>query len=182
MAIIQEEESPEIRKLNEMFVTLVPSLSPRVTNSIYYNKLKYLMFNDIVQYCKEKLELKSDLLNLRGYIGDYLAEDDIESYLDGLKAKYNGSSDPLTQNIGIEYHLETTRIDYGVVVFCVIKRDDIYLKKFVFRFRKTPLAGIDVANLTNADMPLPSTPETRAAEYDERMGKDRPYDPKGGDA
>jgi hypothetical protein len=180
MNIIEEESSDDIKKLNEMYVTLVPSLSPGVTNSIYYNKLKYLMFNDIVQYCKEKLELKSDLLNLRSYIGDYLSEDDIEKYLDSLKKKYNGSADPLYQNIGIEYHIETTRIDYGVAVFCVIKRDDIYMKKFVFRFRKTPLAGLDIANLTNANMPLPSTPETRAAEYAELMGTDRPKEERGG--
>jgi hypothetical protein len=96
MQIIEEESSEDIKRLNEMYVTLVPSLSARITNSIYYNKLKYFMFNDIVQYCKEKLELKADLLNFRSFIGDYLSEEDIAKYLDALKKKYNGSSDPLT--------------------------------------------------------------------------------------
>src|SRR5574344_298462 len=145
-------ESDDIKKINEMFVNISPSLPERVTNSIYYNKLKYFMFNEIVSFCKEKLELKQDLLKLRVYIGEFLSEGEIVKYLDGLKNKYNNGS---TQNVGIEYHIEQTRIDYGVSVFCIIKRDDIYCKKFVFRFRKNPQTGLDLSNLTAFNQPLP---------------------------
>ena len=40
-------------------------------------------------------------------------------------------------NIGIEYHIEVTRYDYGVPVFVVIKRDIIYIKKICFQIQKT---------------------------------------------
>jgi hypothetical protein len=43
------------------------------------------------------------------------------------------------------------------------------LKKFVFRFRKTPIAGLDLANISNANMPLPDTQYTRKVAYDELM-------------
>lgn len=145
-------ESDELRHLNEMYVNVLPALDPKVTNSIYYNRLKYLMFNEIVQFCREKLDLKQDLLAIRPYIGDYMSEEDIRKTFDGLKNKYNGGAE---DNVGIDYHIETTRVDYGVCVFAIIKRDDIYAKKFVFRFRKTPSAGLDLSNLTAIGSPLP---------------------------
>ena len=52
------EESAELKDLNELFVKVLPSMPMRVTNSIYYNKLKYLLFQEIVTFCKEKLDLK----------------------------------------------------------------------------------------------------------------------------
>ena len=46
-------------------------------------------------------------------------------------------------NIGLDYHLEVTRIDFGCSVFVVIKRDFIYMKKFVFRFKKDLTTGLE---------------------------------------
>lgn len=151
MEVIYEELSPETKKMNEMFVSVQNSLSSRITNSIYYNKLKYLMFNEIVKYCKEKIELRNDLLNLRSYIGEFMSEADINKYLTDLKMKYNGS----VHNVGLEYHIESTRIDYGVCVFVIIKRDNIYAKKFIFRFRKDPQIGIESGDLNPIGAPLP---------------------------
>lgn len=150
MKILQE--SDELKHLNEMYVNVLPALDPKVTNSIYYNRLKYLMFNEIVYFCREKIELKQDLLAIRPYIGDYMSEEDIRKTFDDLKSKYNNGAE---DNIGLDYHIETTRVDYGVCVFAIIKRDDIYAKKFVFRFRKTPSAGLDLSNLTAIGSPLP---------------------------
>ena len=52
--------------------------------------------------------------------------------------------------VGIDYHIEVTRLDFGVPVFVLIKRDSIYLKKFVFRFKKDISTGL--GDLTNAGM------------------------------
>lgn len=150
MIYIEEELSPDFKKINEMVVDVLPSLSPIITNSIYYNKLKYYMFSEIVSFCKEKIDLKQDLLSLRVLIGDFLTEQDIRDKLDALKKKYNNNA----QNVGLDYHIESTRIDYGVVVFCIIKRDDIYAKKFIFRFRKNPQIGLDSSGVSNVGIPL----------------------------
>ena len=53
-------ESDDIKKINEMFVDVQPSLSSKITNSIYYNKLKYYMFKEIVDFCRAKIDLKND--------------------------------------------------------------------------------------------------------------------------
>ncbi len=151
MEIINEDLSPELKKMNEMFVSVQNSLSPRVTNSVYYNRLKYLMFGEIVKFCKEKIELRNDLLNIRSYIGEFMSEADINRYFTDLKMKYNGS----VHNVGLEYHIETTRIDYGVCVFVIIKRDNIYVKKFIYRFRKDPQIGIESGNLSPIGNLLP---------------------------
>lgn len=90
------------------------------------------MFNEIQEFTKEKIELKRDLHNIRLTIGQEMNEEDIRRYLDTLKDTYNNKN----SDIGIEYHIETTRIDYGVPVFVMIKRDHIYIKKLVFRFKK----------------------------------------------
>jgi len=149
--IINEELSNEVQKINEMFITIKPSLDPRVTNSVYYPKLKHLMFSEIVEYCKEKIELRQDLLNLRTYIGDYVSEFDIRTNFDKLKDKYKE-----IQDIGLDYHIETTRVDYGVCMFCIIKRgDNIYCKKFIFRFRKTPDIGLDMSGIASGGSLLP---------------------------
>ena len=72
-------------------------------------------------------------------VGEQLSESFIREYLDDLKEKYN----TVDNNVGLEYHIEQTRIDYGVAVFVIIKRDTVYCKKFVFRFRKaSPTLGV----------------------------------------
>ena len=164
------EESEELKIVNEMFVDVLPSLSPNITNSVYYNKLKYYMFSEIVNFCREKIELKQDLLELRAYIGEFLSEDAIRVKLDSLKEKYNNNK----QNVGLEYHLESTRIDYGVVVFCIIKRDDIYCKKFIFRFRKNPQLGLSGLSAFGNPLPLDNNDkkEIRKQITEKLMGDD----------
>ena len=48
MEIINEEMNPEIEKINEMYFKMTSDLSPRITNSVYYVKLKYLLFPIII--------------------------------------------------------------------------------------------------------------------------------------
>lgn len=156
-------ESDEIKKINEMLVDVVPSLDEKITNSIYYNKLKHATFNEIITFCREKIELKSDLLYIRTFIGEFLTTDEIHDVFDELKKKHNGE-----ENIGIEYHIETTRIDYSVCLFVIIKRNDIMAKKFIFRFRKAPSAGL--SGLTNANMPIEEAVKVRQSIYKNLIG------------
>lgn len=128
-----EEENHLLTTINEMVVSSLPSLPTNVENSIYYARIKQLLHPEIMNFCKEQLELKEDLNMLRMSIGEPMTEKEIREYLNGLKKKYNESS-----HVGIEYHIEITRVDYGVPVFCVIQRGNgIFMKKFVYRFRKT---------------------------------------------
>ena len=129
-------EHNDIIKLNEFFIDAKPSLSTNVTNSIYYNKLKHLLHSEIVYFCKEKTDLKNDLNILRMMVGEKLTEESVREYLNDLKEKYNADT-----NIGIEYHIEATRIDYGVPTFVIIRRgDNVSMKKFVFRFKKNSVS------------------------------------------
>lgn len=143
------EENYQLRQLNEMFVNVLPGLPDSIEHSIYYNKLKILLHSEIINFAKEQIELKQDLNMFRMLVGQALNESEIREYLDTLKNKYNGEYD----NIGLDYHIEATRLDYGVSVFCVIKRDSIYMKKFIFRFKKkNTLSGI--VELTNSQLPV----------------------------
>ena len=131
--ITLEEEDKKLVELNEMFIKALPSLPTEVESSIYYAKIKQLLHPEIFSFCKEQLELKADLNLLRMSVGEVMTENEIRDYLDTLKNRYANND-----NVGIEYHIEVTRIDYGVPVFVIIKRGNgIYMKKFVFRFRKT---------------------------------------------
>ena len=125
------DESEELKTLNETIIRTSDSLDPIIANSIYYPRIKQLMFKEIIDFCKEKTELKNDLLQMQKLIGAKLSEAEIREYLDNLKLKYG-----MTSDLGIEYHIESTRVDYGVCVFAIIKRNDIWTKKLVFRFRK----------------------------------------------
>ena len=149
MKIITEEVSPELQQMNEKFFKTYKELSPRITNSVYYVKLKYLLFNEIIKYCKEKIELRNDLLNIQSYVGDFMSEEDIRSIFNDLKNKYNEQD--TDNNICIEYHVESTHIDYGVCLFTIIKRGEtMYVKKFIFRFRKGSAGtGLDLSGISN---------------------------------
>lgn len=142
------EENSQITQLNEVFVNVLPSLPTDIEGSIYYAKLKNLLHAEIMNFCKEQLELKSDLQFFRMNVGEALTEKEIREYLDTLKEKYNSKE----QNVGIDYHIEATRIDFGVAVFCVIKRENIYMKKFVFRFRKVNNEG-SIGTLSASQIP-----------------------------
>lgn len=143
------EDSSELKQLNEMFVKVEESLPTSVENSIFYPKLKQLLFGEIVNFCKEQLELKADLQLLRMNIGEQLPESEIREYLDTLKKKYNS----IDNNCGLDYHIEATRIDYGVAVFVVIKRTIILMKKFVFRFKKINISD-SVSGLSSSNIPI----------------------------
>jgi hypothetical protein len=153
------EDSRDLQLLNEMFVKVENSLPEKIENSIYYPKLKQLLFPEIVRFTREKIELRDDLNFLRMNIGENLSDIEIREYLNGLKDKYN----TVDNDIGIDYHIEVTRFDYGVPVFVVIKRDKIYMKKLVFRFRKSDISGglqtVSQAGIPN--VPLAESKEQR---------------------
>ena len=143
-------ENSQITQINEMFINVSDHLPDKVELSIYYPKLKQLLHSEIFSFCKEQLELKEDLNIFRMLVGEYMNEKDIRDYLDSLKSKYNNKNDTF---IGIDYHIETTRIDYGVAVFVIIKRAQINMKKFVFRFRKKDIT-LGIADVNNNGIPL----------------------------
>ena len=142
-------ENSQITQLNEMMVQVKDSLPTEIEQSVYYAKLKQLLHPEIYNFCKEKIELKQDLNFLRMKVGEKMTEKEIREYLDSLKLKYNGAVD----DIGIDYAIEVTRVDYGVPVFVVIKRNEISMKKFVFRFRKINQEK-GIGNLTVSGLPL----------------------------
>ena len=143
------EESAQLKKLNEMFVEVLPSLPTKVENSIYYRKLRTLLHHEIIYFCKEQVELKEDLNLLRMMVGEEMSEKEIREYLDQLKTKYN----TVDNNCALDYHIEVTRIDYGVPVFVVIKRGEkVYMKKLVFRFRKSDVTT-SLLDVNNAGVP-----------------------------
>lgn len=148
MKILIEKETSQLTQLNEMKVNITNSLPNDIEQSIYYSKLKQLLHPEIYNFCKEKTELKQDLNILRMNVGLPMSETEIREYLDTLKSKYSQEED-----IGLEYHIEATRYDYGVPVFVVIKRNDISVKKLVFRFRKTNQAT-GIGDVSNSGIPL----------------------------
>ena len=86
-------------------------------------------------------------------------------YLDALKIKYNNQDN----NIAIDYHIEVTRFDYGVAVWVVIKRAEIHMKKFIFRFRKTEATmGLNDVNI--GGIPLEEGKSARKERYLKLMG------------
>jgi hypothetical protein len=112
-----EEQSDDIRKLNEMFINVGDSLPSKIENSIFYPKLKVLLHQEILRFFMKSSEtahkeLKDDLNLLRLNVGEKLSETEIREYLDALKTKYNNEDN----NIAIDYHIEVTRFDYGVAV------------------------------------------------------------------
>lgn len=147
--IVLEEENVNIVKINEMFMRVQNSLPTDIETSIYYPKLRQLLFNEINYFTKERKDVRDDLHLLRLNVGSYMNEAEIREYLDSLKEKYNNNP-----YVGLEYHIEATRIDFGVPVFVIIRRGDIYLKKFVFRFRK-PVTGANLDGLSVIGTPKP---------------------------
>ena len=147
--IITESENPQLTTLNEMMVQVQNSLPTDVEQSIYYAKLKHLLHPEIFNFCKEQIELKQDLNLFRMSVGKPMVEKEIREYIDNLKQKYNEHY----ENVGLDYHIEVTRYDYGVPVFVVIKRTEIFMKKFVFRFKKERLTD-GIANLSQSGLIL----------------------------
>lgn len=156
--VILEEENQQLRTLSEMVISTLPSLPTDVENSIYYARIKQLLHPEIMNYCKEQLELKEDLNFLRMSVGEAMTETEIREYLNGLKDKYTSN-----EHVGIEYHIEVTRVDYGVPVFCTIQRGNrIFIKKFVFRFRKANqgdgIDGLSISQIFSAEAKKKNNP------------------------
>jgi len=147
--VILESENPQLTELNEMFIEVQDSLPTDIEHSIYYPKLKTLLHPEILNFCKEKLDLKADLNFFRMSVGQQISEREIRDYLDGLKTKYNLDDN----NIGIDYNIEATRYDFSAAVFCVIKREDIHMKKFIFRFRKANQSEL-LGNISTSGIPI----------------------------
>jgi hypothetical protein len=165
-----EEQSKEIKQLNEMFVHVGDSLPSKIENSIFYPKLKVLLHQEILRFFMRSSEtahreLKDDLNLLRLNVGEKLSETEIREYLDSLKEKYNS----VDNNLGLDYHIEVTRFDYGVAIWVVIKRADIHMKKFIFRFRKTTATmGLNDVNI--GGIPLEEGKDARKERYLKLMG------------
>lgn len=145
--MIIEEESKELKDLNETFIKVLPSAPESVLNSAFYPRIRILEIPEIMQYCREHTDLKNDLLAIATFIGEFLTEDQIRDIFDGLKNKYN-TNDSL---VGLEYHMEATRVDFGIVLFVAIKRNNFYIKKFIFRFRKA--LDVSMSGLSNIGVP-----------------------------
>jgi len=159
------EDSKELQSLNEMFVRVEGGLGPKVENSIYYAKLKNLLMGEIQRFAKERIQLRDDLHLLRMSVGEPVSEADIRETMDAFKAKYNFDDN----NIGIDYHIEATRVDFGLAVFVVIKRDAIYLKKFVFRYRKSDI-NTGLEGLTQGGIYTESDQASRKGIFDKFKG------------
>ena len=165
-----EEQSKEITQLNEMFIHVGDSLPSKIENSIFYPKLKVLLHQEILRFFMKSSEaahreLKDDLNLFRLNIGEKLSETEIREYLDTLKNKYNNADN----NIALDYHIEVTRFDYGVAVWVVIKRADIHMKKFIFRFRKVA-ATMEIDGVNVGGIPLEEGKDARKERYLKLMG------------
>jgi hypothetical protein len=130
--MIVDKEQKALIALDEMFVRVQDGLTDVTQHSIYYNKLRSLLHADIRMFCLEKRELNQDLETLRLNIGNVVSENELLTYSNELMDKYNNKND----NIGLIFHLEATRVDFALICVAIIKRDDIYTKKFTFRYRK----------------------------------------------
>lgn len=148
MSIIVIDNENALTRLNETFINVEKGLPVPIENSVLYPKLKNLLYIEIVKFCREQVELKEDLNILRLSVGEALSEIEIRQYLDSLKEKYNNDNN----NIGIDYHIESTRIDFGVSVVAVIKRDEIFMKQFIFRFKKKDIS-FNLTGLSSSGIP-----------------------------
>jgi len=131
------DRSEKMELLHELFIKVENSLPASLENSIFYSRLKATMTQEILKFLKEQIDLKNDLLNLKNDIGEVKSEFEIRNILDSLSKKYNLEDN----NVAIIYHIESTRFDYGVPVIVIIKRDIVFVKKFVFRFKKETVSS-----------------------------------------
>jgi hypothetical protein len=123
-----------------MCVHVRPNLSKEIENSVFYPKQRDSLKRELFSFMKEQIPLRDDLMFLRNKVGDPIKESEIRDYMERLSRKYNDNDN----NTGLSYHIEATRIDYGLSVHVVIFRGQIHVKKFVFRFRKTETkSGLD---------------------------------------
>ena len=115
-----------------MRITVIDTVPNEISGSIHYGKIKHALHSHIVTFCRDKKELKNDLKLLSYGVGREYDYDILLEVMEGLKQKYNGRDN----NIGLEYHIEFTRYDFALIVSVIIKRAEIEMKKFVFRYKK----------------------------------------------
>ena len=113
-----------------MRVQIVRTIPTEVSASINYLNLKHRNFREIIAFCREKLVLKDDLIEMNKKVGSPVSLVDINEMVELYKRKHT------VDDIGIEYHVEVTRWDFALIVFVIIKRDFIKAQKFIFRYRK----------------------------------------------
>jgi hypothetical protein len=130
------ETSKELEILHEMFIRVEDPLPADLENSIFYSRIKNTMTRELLSFMREQTELKADLLRFKDKIGDVMSESQIRKELETMM-KYNEQDN----NVGVIFHIESTRLDYGVPVIVMIKRDVLHVKKFVFRFKKEDMSA-----------------------------------------
>ena len=149
--MIIESDSNELKMFDEFSVELSDSgISDNVERSIFYPRLKQLLFKEINLFCREHIGLKADLQFIRMQIGSPMTEQEVRALFEELIRKYNTSAN---DNVGVMYHVEKTRFDYGVPLFVIIKRDEILAKKFVFRFKRKELSDPGISFRNESEKP-----------------------------
>lgn len=158
MKIIIEHssESETISKLiNEMVINVDSRVGKEVTyrdeHSVVYNRLKQRLQNDIIKFCTNEVDLRNDLMFFRSMVGDTLNEKDILRHVKAIQDKFNNDRS-YNKRVGIDYFLESTRYDFVLVLFVsIIRGENVFQTRFVFRYRKGSLAdgvyGQDLSGL-----------------------------------
>lgn len=158
MKIIIEESkaSNAINKiLNEMIINVDDKKRKHVSfadeHSIVYGRLKQRLQPDILDFCRNEIDLKDDLLFFRSMVGDTLREVDVLNHVKNIQEKYNNGRS-YNRNVSIDYFIETTRYDFVLVLFVtIIRGENIYQTRFVFRYRKSNqtagVHGMDMSGL-----------------------------------
>jgi hypothetical protein len=153
--IIEENKSSDnVNKvLNEMVIYVDDKKNKQVKyadeHSIVYGRLKQRLQPDIIRFCLNEVDLKNDLLFFRSMVGDTLREIDILNYVKDIQDKYNNGRS-YNRNVAIDYFMEATRFDFVLVLFVtIIRGENIYQTRFVFRYRKTNInAGVNDMNMS----------------------------------
>ena len=142
--------------LNEMVINVDTKKDKQVTyadeHSIVYGRLKQRLQLDIIKFCLNEIDLKDDLLFFRSMVGDTLRETDILSHVKNIQDKYNNGRS-YNRNVAIDYFMETTRFDFVLVLFVtIIRGENIYQTRFVFRYRKDNI-NAGVSGMTMSGLP-----------------------------
>lgn len=115
-----------------MKVVVYETVPEEISNSLNYTRIKHELHSHINNFCREKVDLKNKLHVLRLAVGRRYDPEDVKNTLEQFKEEFNEKDN----NIGLDYNIVVTKFDFVVTVHVVIKRTDIEMKKFVFRYRK----------------------------------------------
>lgn len=135
---------------------LVEDYDKKATYSVVnFQKLKQELFSDINIFCRNYNRLREDLHVLRLGVGQERDTESLDNYGSALKQYYNNGK---VDNVGVEYRIEVTRFDIVMIVTVIIKRTDITVRNFIFRYRKS--AGTQ-GELSNPDYSPTSNKQTK---------------------